>query len=492
MPAMYRSRSGQSGSWPFLLRFAWECNGQWYPWAAGTSGNTPASCIAAYQHIAALARTHAPNARLAWCVGTSGSGWLPLESCWPGDAWVDVLALDFYNTGPAGWSGSWQPFSAIQPWNDRIAALSPTKPILVAETGCAVVAGQDKAAWYAAIPAALTTMPRLVGIVAFDNKDSAFDFRVSADPAVYAAWKALTALPVMHGRLTVLGGNLTMATEELLLIDLSSNNLEPYDFHAVKAAGYTGVIVKVTQGTDFVNPYFAATWPAIKVAGLWRGLYHFCRADLNAPEAEAAWLLAHLPPLDPYDGVALDYEVLGNAGAASPSDWVLRCGIAVEQGIGFANLLLYLNGDFARNYLTDPALRRFNLWLASWDIPSIPAGIGVWSTIALWQFSATGSVPGISGPVDLSKLARDLAGLRALGKPAPVQPPPFVPQIWTAKKKFGLLSRPQHGSLDLIDVPAGATGRTEQARHTDAQGNEWWGAQFRDKHGYLLRANIQV
>lgn len=194
-----------AGAWgkPFMLRFLWEGNGQWYPWGAGTNSNTPTTYIAAYRHIASLVRQYAPKAMMVWCVGTSGSGWLPLEAVYPGDDVVDFLSCDFYNTGtvPGGWSGAWVPFSAVQPWYDRLVQLAPTKPIVIAETGCTMQAGQDKAAWYAAIPAACITMPNLKGIVAFDNTDNTQDFRVSADPAVYTVWKALAGNPLMQGRI---------------------------------------------------------------------------------------------------------------------------------------------------------------------------------------------------------------------------------------------------------------------------------------------------
>jgi hypothetical protein len=184
-----------AGAWgkPFLLRFFWEGNGLWYPWAAGANGNTPGSYIDAFRHVARLVRQYAPNARILWNVGTSGSGWLPLEDCYPGDAYCDYTSLDFYNTGtqPGGWSKSWQPFVAVKPWYDRIIALAPSKSIVVAETGC-VPQGGDKAGWYAAIPSALALMPAIRAVVAFDNKDpSGMDFRVTADPTVYAVWKSL-------------------------------------------------------------------------------------------------------------------------------------------------------------------------------------------------------------------------------------------------------------------------------------------------------------
>jgi hypothetical protein len=41
-----------------------------------------------------------------------------------------------------------------------------------------------------------------------------------------------------------------------------------------------------------------------------------------------------------------------------------------------------------------------------------------WSTATMWQYSWTGSVPGIEGPVDRDAFLGSLAGLQALATPA--------------------------------------------------------------------------
>ena len=68
------------------------------------------------------------------------------------------------------------------------------------------------------------------------------------------------------------------------------------------------------------------------------------------------------------------------------------------------------NGSFAK----DP------LWIASYDTssPSLPSG---WPSWTLWQFTSSGSIPGISGDVDVSYFSgtpSDLAALAGASQPA--------------------------------------------------------------------------
>jgi lysozyme len=63
------------------------------------------------------------------------------------------------------------------------------------------------------------------------------------------------------------------------------------------------------------------------------------------------------------------------------------------------------------------------LWVASYDVsdPAIPIG---WPSWSLWQYTANGSVPGISGDVDVSNFIGTQNDLHAFaGQQSPVPPP---------------------------------------------------------------------
>lgn len=197
----------------------------------------------------------------------------------------------------------------------------------------------------------------------------------------------------------------------LRLVDISNNNAGPIDWHAVAASGVAGVILKRSEGLHFVDATFPGYWEAARAAGLLCGCYHFAHPDTNPPELEAHAFLSLLPELAPGDLVALDLEV----GSGNQAAWALAWLGVVEAAVGFPPLL-YSYQSYIQQALGDARLARYPLWLANYG-PACPPSLGIWQEIALWQHTERATVPGIPGLVDESLIARDLAGLRALGKP---------------------------------------------------------------------------
>ncbi|MGI9611298.1 MAG: glycoside hydrolase family 26 protein [Acidimicrobiales bacterium] len=170
---------------PWYLRPMHEMNGDWYPWAGGVDGTTPELYREAWQHLhQRFAAAGATNVAWVWCpLADDVSG--PFEEYYPGDAFVDILALDGYNWGAAtpefgGWRNPSQIFA--EPYR-RLTALGP-QPIWFAEVGCAPDGG-DKARWVEAVldPSGLE---RLAAVIFFGlNKER--DWRIDADTNVAAA-----------------------------------------------------------------------------------------------------------------------------------------------------------------------------------------------------------------------------------------------------------------------------------------------------------------
>ncbi len=197
--------AGATWAHPFILVPFWEMTGSFYPWAAGANGNTPATFIAAWRHIYMLIKTAAPQALVCWCpsVDIPNAQLIPLEQCWPGDAFVDVIGLDGYNKGTAASDqrgAFWSFLQVFQASYRRVMALTsnPAKAVLVKETGCDPTGG-DKAAWIAAIPAALALMPNIRGVCWFDNTNGPQDYRFSADSAILTAYSALAGQSALQG-----------------------------------------------------------------------------------------------------------------------------------------------------------------------------------------------------------------------------------------------------------------------------------------------------
>jgi hypothetical protein len=58
---------------PFFLRFNWEMNGNWFPWAEGVNGNQAGEFVAAWRHVHDLfAAAGATNVTWVWCPFVEG------------------------------------------------------------------------------------------------------------------------------------------------------------------------------------------------------------------------------------------------------------------------------------------------------------------------------------------------------------------------------------------------------------------------------------
>jgi hypothetical protein len=79
--------------------------------------------------------------------------------------------------------------------------------------------------------------------------------------------------------------------------------------------------------------------------------------------------------------------------------------VITETGI---EPIIYTNSNYAINYL-DPSITEYDLWIANWFVEHPDPGI--WDTWSFWQYSDSGSVPGISGNVDLDEFNGDTSWL---------------------------------------------------------------------------------
>ncbi len=151
--AYIRSFAEAASDWghPFFLRFDWEMNGNWFPWAEGVNGNQPGEYVAAWRHVHDIfTSVGATNATWVWCPNVDpGQEFSDLASLYPGDEYVDWTGLDGYNWGtnpvrPARWMSFDQLFGSTY---HRIAdTIAPRKPMVIGEVGSTEYGG-SKAAW---------------------------------------------------------------------------------------------------------------------------------------------------------------------------------------------------------------------------------------------------------------------------------------------------------------------------------------------------------
>lgn len=158
--------------YPFLLRFGWEMNGDWYrycgpnnfgpdgsmPWnrvdnltkyyGDPSKPDGPERYIEAWKHIHDIFRKNgADNAIWAWCPNNEEfpqQPWNTTENYYPGDEYVDWVGIDFYNHG----SPEWQTFNDLFSGSEGVYLKHKNKPFMLSEFACAEAPSiGSKGAW---------------------------------------------------------------------------------------------------------------------------------------------------------------------------------------------------------------------------------------------------------------------------------------------------------------------------------------------------------
>jgi len=184
---------------PFLLRFDWEMNGNWFPWAEGANGNTPGSYVAAWRHVHDIfASVGATNANWVWCPNVDWQHqFIDLHELYPGNSYVDWTCMDGYNFGSLGGSTpseGWMTFNQIfSSTYSEIASIAPSKPMIIGETA-STAHGGDKAAWITDMFNQIATgYPLLRGLIWFDAAQGNDDWYLETDhPALNAFTAGIT------------------------------------------------------------------------------------------------------------------------------------------------------------------------------------------------------------------------------------------------------------------------------------------------------------
>jgi hypothetical protein len=190
---------------PFFLRFNWEMNGNWFPWAEGVNGNTPGQYVAAWRHVHDIFNAvGVTNVSWVWCpfVDPGGSALGNLGALYPGDGYVDWTGLDGYNWGtnpaaPRGWRSFDQLFA--DSYAQITEKVAPSKPLMIAEVGSSEQGG-DKAAWIrdalSRVPAAY---PQVRALLWFDKFDDGMDWPIETSSAATGAFAEGIGQPVYRG-----------------------------------------------------------------------------------------------------------------------------------------------------------------------------------------------------------------------------------------------------------------------------------------------------
>jgi lysozyme len=253
------------------------------------------------------------------------------------------------------------------------------------------------------------------------------------------------------------------------------------NWNAVKSSGRTFAFVKATEDTTYTNPYVAGDWGGILNAGMIRGAYHFARPAGSAA-AQANYFISvtgntrspgSLPPV-------LDLEDTGGLSPANLVTWTHTFLNTVQALTGRVPIVYSYPYFWTSSMGNSTEFTSYPLWLAQYNggtSPSFPLP-GGWSSYTFWQYTSSGSVPGIPATVDLSNYCCDYPSLQALAfgatsGEAPPPPPAGGTDLYgsvlsgTASRKAELHALGQPGNYGAFSV------HSSTAFGTAADASEW-------------------
>ena len=176
-----------------LLRPMHEMNGNWYPWCGVTNGNRPEEFVLAWRHLRhVLTEEGLSHVKWVWCpyaLSVPRTSENEISCYYPGDRYVDWMALDGYNWGDTRDWSCWQTFDEVFAAAYRIVADLNTKPIMIAEMGCAE-SGGSKAKWIRDTLASIQEgYPRLRAVTWF-NANKECDWRIESSETSLSSFRA--------------------------------------------------------------------------------------------------------------------------------------------------------------------------------------------------------------------------------------------------------------------------------------------------------------
>lgn len=207
------------------------------------------------------------------------------------------------------------------------------------------------------------------------------------------------------------------------------------DWEQVKAAGYQFAMLRAGYGSGIVDKQFHRNASECSRLGIPIGAYWFCYA--SSPQAAIREADACINTISGYQ---LDYPVCydieqASAAYAAGEGVTMTSSLAGQLVQNFCNRLeekswyamFYTNRNFLDTCLGSDLAKRYAFWYARY------AGSPDGTDCGMWQYTNEGSVPGVSGNVDLDQAYIDYpaviraAGLNHLSGCAPAPPPAHSP-----------------------------------------------------------------
>lgn len=176
------------------------------------------------------------------------------------------------------------------------------------------------------------------------------------------------------------------------------------DWIKVAASGKSFVMVRALGNGKSVDPYFYENVRGAKAAGLRVGVYYFTYAISEAEVIGELQIVLNAMQTLENEGIRFDYPIAVDMESNKFIDkltvqertHLLRFALTILDQRGYYPMI-YTGTHYANTQLDMSQLAGIDVWIADYR-----ANLGYRGPHTMWQYSSKGTVPGISGNVDLN------------------------------------------------------------------------------------------
>lgn len=156
------------------------------------------------------------------------------------------------------------------------------------------------------------------------------------------------------------------------------------------------VMIKATEGADYIDDCFERNFRKAKEAGFIRGAYHFWSV-LSTAREQASFFLNNVE-LKPGDlPPVLDVEAKPDNMSDEDFQMEILAWLHIVEDRYHAKPIIYTYYKFKEKYLSDERFDDYLYWIAHYYVSKVEYQ-GKWK---FWQHTDVGRLPGIKGYVDL-------------------------------------------------------------------------------------------
>lgn len=171
------------------------------------------------------------------------------------------------------------------------------------------------------------------------------------------------------------------------------------DFERVKQSGIDIVYIRVSEGTDYIDPYFKENYEQARENDLKTGFYHYVTArTTEEARKEAEFFVSNIKGTQPDCKLAMDFEVFGDLSKNEINE-ISKVFLETVQELSGKECIIYSDAYNAAETFDEELAKEYAIWVADYFV-SEPANNGKWSFWVGFQYSDIGKVNGINGNVD--------------------------------------------------------------------------------------------